>query len=150
MTPEENKVIFRRFVDEVMNGGDLSTVDALFAPDFIGHVRLPPAPPMHHEDVKALFGAYHAAFSGFGAAIEILLAEDDKVVGLLTVRGRHTGPFLGIAPTGKEVAFRTMDLFRLADGVIAEHWAMPDQFGLMQQLGAISRQSEADAQQKAS
>ncbi len=137
MSTEENKAIFRRFVQEVMNQGNLSTIDELFAPEFIGHVGLPPVPPMTREGVKALFSMYHNAFTGFHATIEQLIAEDDKVVGLLIATGIHTGNFLGIPVTGKQVSFRTMDIFRLVDGKIVEHWAMPDQYDLRKQLGAI-------------
>ena len=120
-----------------MNQGNITSINEHFAPNFVGHVQLPPIPPMNREGVKELFSAYHSAFSSFQATIEVLLAEEDKVCGLLTVRGKHTGNFLGISPTNKPVTFRTMDIFRIADGKILEHWAMPDQFGLQQQLGVI-------------
>jgi len=137
MPTEENKAIFRKFVEDVMNHGNLPVVDELFAPEFIGHIGLPPVPSMSREGVKALFSMYHYAFSDFHATIELLMAEGDKVVGLLTVSGTHTGNFAGISQTGKQVNFRTMDIFRLVDGTIVEHWAMPDQYSLRQQLGAI-------------
>jgi steroid delta-isomerase-like uncharacterized protein len=136
------KALFRRFVDEVMNQGKLATIDELFAPDFVGHVQLPPAPPMNREGVKALFSMYHSAFSGFQAEIEDLIAEGDKVVGLLTASGTHTGSFAGIPATGKRVRFRTMDIFRIAGDQIVEHWAMPDQYGLRRQLGLMSSPGE--------
>lgn len=137
MSTKENKAIFRRFVDEVMNQGKLSAIDELFAPEFIGHINLPPVPPMNREGVKSLFSMYHNAFSGLQTTIEDLIAEDDKVVGFLIVRGTHTGNFMGIPATRKQIAFRTMDIFRITDKKIVEHWAMPDQFSLRQQLGAI-------------
>jgi predicted SnoaL-like aldol condensation-catalyzing enzyme len=137
MSAADNKAIFRRFVAEVMNQGNISAIDELFAPDFVGHIHLPPAPPMNREDVKLLFSTYHSAFSGFQATIEDLIAEGDKVVGRLTARGTHTGTFAGIRPTGKQVTFQTIDIFRTIGDTIVEHWAMPDQFGLRQQLGVI-------------
>lgn len=137
MSAADNKAIFRQFVDEVINRGHIAAIDTFFAPDFVGHVQLPPAPAMTREGVKALFSMYHSAFPGLQATIEELIAEGDRVAGLLTVRGIHTGAFAGIPPTGRQIAFQTMDIFRIAGGNIAEHWAMPDQFGLRQQLGAI-------------
>jgi steroid delta-isomerase-like uncharacterized protein len=130
----ESKAIFREFVELVMNRGDLSAIDELFAAEFVGHVRLPPAPTLDREGVKALFATYRSAFSGFHTTIDQLIAEGDRIAGLLTARGTHTGSFMGIPATNREVAFRTMDIFRIAEGKIAEHWAMPDQFGLRQQL----------------
>lgn len=149
MSVAANKVIFRRFVDEVMNQGDMSTIDELFAPDLVGHIQLPPAPTMNREGVKSLFSMYRSAFSGFQATIEDLIAEGDKVVGLLTVCGRHTGNFVGIPPTGKQVTFQTMDIFRTVGNKIVEHWAMPDQFALRQQLGVIQPAGKLGAKQSA-
>jgi len=137
MSTVDNKAIFRRFVDEVMNQGKLSAIDELFALDFIGHINLPPAPPMNREGVKLLFSMYHSAYSGLQTTIEDLIAEENKVIGFLILRGTHTGNFMGIPATGKQIAFRTMDIFRITDRKIVEHWAMPDQFSLRQQLGVI-------------
>ena len=67
MPTEENKAIFRKFVEEVMNQGNLPVVDELFAPEFVGHIGLPPVPLMSREGVKALFSMYHYAFSDFHA-----------------------------------------------------------------------------------
>ena len=134
---EQSKVIFRRFVRDVMNRGDFRLIDELFADDFVGHVQLPPAPPMNRAGVKALFAMYHSAFSDFEAIIDELIAEGDKVAGLITVTGTHTGNFAGISATGNRVRFRTMDIFRIENDKIVEHWAMPDQYSLRQQLGVI-------------
>ena len=54
-----------------------------------------------------------------------------------TWRGTHRGEFQGIPPTGKEVAFSSMEFNRVRDGKVEEHWVELDLLGLMQQLGAI-------------
>ena len=144
MSVDQNKALFRHFVAEVMNQGNIAAIDELFTPDFVGHVQLPPAPPMKRDGVKMLFTMYRQAFSGFHAEIEELIAEEDRVAGLLIASGTHVGSFMGIPATGKQIAFRTMDIFRIRDGKIAEHWAMPDQFGLRQQLGAIPTPGQAN------
>ncbi len=51
--------------------------------------------------------------------------------------GTHRGPFMGIPPTGKTVRIDLIDIVRVEDGRIAEHWNVVDQLGLMRQLGAI-------------
>lgn len=143
MLTKDNKAIFRLFVEEVMNLGNISAIDELFTSDFVGHVQLPPAPTMTREDVRRLFTMYHSAFSGFRADIDQLIAEEDKVVGLLIASGTHTAKFMDIPATGMQVTFRTVDIFRMKGGKIAEHWAMPDQFGLRQQLGVIPPQKQS-------
>jgi predicted ester cyclase len=51
--------------------------------------------------------------------------------------GTHTGEFNGIAPTGKRVEIQFVDILRLRDGQIIEHWLSMDQLSFMQQLGVI-------------
>ena len=77
------------------------------------------------------------AFSDFRHTIEDQVAEGDKVVTSIRGYGTHTGEFLGIAPTGKEVSMRGIAIHRIANGKLAEHWGRVDNVGLLIQLGAI-------------
>jgi predicted ester cyclase len=56
-----------------------------------------------------------------------------------TFRGTHRGEFLGIAPTGRSISFDAIDVVRIADGRIAEHWNVVDLMGLLQQIGPRPR-----------
>jgi predicted ester cyclase len=78
-----------------------------------------------------------AAFPDFRAEIHDLLADRDLVVTRKTFHGTHDGGFMGIPPTGKQVAFDVIDIVRYENGRLAEHWNVVDQLGLMQQLGVI-------------
>jgi steroid delta-isomerase-like uncharacterized protein len=80
---------------------------------------------------------FRNAFPDFRAVIHDLIAEDDKVVTRKTFDGTHEGELLGIPPTGKEVTIELIDILRVADGKITDHWSVVDQLGLMQQLGVI-------------
>ncbi len=88
--------------------------------------------PLHayHEQFFAAF----AAFSDIRIEITQQVAEADKVVTQMTTRAKHTGAFLGQAPTGKTVALDTIRIDRLESGKIAEHWSVADMAGLMRQL----------------
>jgi predicted ester cyclase len=77
------------------------------------------------------------AFPDMRAEIHDQVAEGDKVVTRKTFYGTQQGEFMGIPPTGKKVAFDVIDIFRIADGRILEHWFAGDMLGLMQQLGAV-------------
>ena len=68
--------------------------------------------------------------------IDDMVAEGNKVAIRVTFKGTHQGEFLGIAPTGKDVSIPISLIYRLAGGMIVEHWMLADQLGLMQQLGA--------------
>jgi len=71
-----------------------------------------------------------------------MVAEGDKVVARLRISGTHQGEFLGIAPTGKQVTFTGIDILRIAEGKVMEHWGNVDELGMLQQLGAIPESGE--------
>jgi predicted ester cyclase len=137
MSSEANKALYRRFVEEVMSRGNIAAIDELMAADFVEHEYLAPGIPMNREGVKQLFAIYHRAFSDIHVNIDDEIAEDDKVVVRLTVRGTQTGELFGIPPTGKQVAFQAIDITRIAGDQLVEHWGTSDQLGMFQQLGVI-------------
>lgn len=80
------------------------------------------------------FASLRAAFPGLHYTVEDMVAEGDKVVVRFTSRGTHHGAFRGIPPTGKAIAYTGILIWRFVEGKIAEHWAVPDLLGLLQQL----------------
>ena len=72
-----------------------------------------------------------------------MIAEGEKVVVRFTDRGTHHGDGMDLPPTGKQVTWTGIDIFRIADGRIAEGWGISDFFGLMRQLGANPAQETA-------
>lgn len=96
-------------------------------------LRVPPG----RQGVKALHDAFFAAFADFHAVIQDQIAEGDKVVTRKTLRGRHTGAWQGLPATGREVAIAVIDIVRITDGQVVEHWNVVDQLGLMGQLGVL-------------
>jgi steroid delta-isomerase-like uncharacterized protein len=77
-----------------------------------------------------------AAFPDLSATIHEQIAEGDKVWTRKTIHGTQLGPFMGAPPTGKSIVVEVMDVFRIENGKIAEHWGVSDMLGLMQQIGA--------------
>jgi predicted ester cyclase len=75
-----------------------------------------------------------AAFPDLHAVIHDQLAEGDKVMTRKSFSGTHRGTFWGIPPTGKQVTIDLIDILRIADGQMVEHWNLVDWMGLMQQL----------------
>lgn len=135
MSTEQNKAVVRRMVDEVFNQGNIEAADEFLAPDFAEREELPPGIPRDREGVKQISAAFRGAFPDFRASIDDIVAEDDRVVLRMTWTGTHEGEFMGIPPTGKSVSFGVIDVLRMADGKVAEHWGQMDNMGLMQQLG---------------
>jgi predicted ester cyclase len=66
------------------------------------------------------------------------VAESDRVVSRLTIRGTHLGEWQGIPPTGKRFTISGMVMRRITDGKIVERWDNLDWLGIFQQLGLIS------------
>ena len=86
---------------------------------------------------KLLGQSIVAGFPDVQPTVEDLLADGDNVIERTTVRATHTGEFNGIPPTGNQVAWTEIHIYRLQDGKIAELWSEIDLLGLLIQLGAI-------------
>jgi predicted ester cyclase len=133
---EQNKALMRRFVEEYQTNHDDAVLYELLSEDFVDHSALP-GMSADREGVKVLFDGFHEAFAGFRAHIDDQVAELDKVVTRKTFTGRHVGDFMGLAPTGKDVVIKVIDIVRISDGRVVEHWNVVDQLGLLRQLGAL-------------
>ena len=136
MSTEENKAMFRRTYEELLNRGDLSVADELVAPDFINH-EAPPGWDRGPESMRGLANMLRTAFPDLNFEIEDLVAEGETVAGRLTMSGTHEGPLMGMPPTGRSVRQDHMHFVRFRDGKAVEHWGVRDELGMMQQLGAI-------------
>jgi len=136
MPEQHTKQIVRRFVDEYQTGGDRQAFAELMHPELVDHSR-PPGIAEGPEGVRQQFDLFRAAFSGFRATIDEQVAEGDLVVTRKRFHGVHDGDFLGVPPTGREVEIAVIDIVRVRDGRIAEHWNVVDRLGLLEQLGAL-------------
>lgn len=130
----QNEAAFRRLIEEGFSGGNSAVVDELFAEDFVEHQN--GIEPPDREGVKLAIGFLHRAFPDLRVLVEDLTADGDRVWARLRGRGTHLGEGFG-EPTGRTVTLDIMDVCRFHDGLIAEHWGVPDRFGQMQQLGLL-------------
>jgi steroid delta-isomerase-like uncharacterized protein len=133
---ERNKAVVRRFIEEVQNQKDWNAYDELNAEDFV-NLSAPPGVPSDRDGGKMFLGAFLNAFPDSQVTIEDMIAEGDQVVTKKTFTGTHTAELNGIPPTGKRVSITYVDILRLRDGKIIEHWLSMDQLSFMQQLGAL-------------
>src|SRR6266566_9396503 len=86
-------------------------------------------------DFRDLGNILRTAFLDFHADIHWQLADGDRVTTYKTYHGTHRGEFLGAAPTARKIQFETVDVMRVRNGKITEHWGVANLFSLMQQLG---------------
>jgi predicted ester cyclase len=81
------------------------------------------------------FSGLRKGFPDLNITAEKLVADDDKVAIAYTITGTHQGDFFGIAPTGRKISARGVQIARFENGKLVERWASSDQLGILQQLG---------------
>lgn len=133
----ENKRLIQRFVDEVMNGGNLNVVDSLFSPDYIPHDPSNPDRQGGIEGAKQFIRMLHMGLTDGQYMVQDMIAEGDRVAYRWILAGTHTGDFMGIPASGKDLYFSGMDMYRLINGKIVESWVIADALTMLQQLGVL-------------
>jgi steroid delta-isomerase-like uncharacterized protein len=130
---EENKAIFRRYIEEVTNQGNLEVADEIFD-RYVSHQSDGSTLERGPEDVKRFTGEYRSAFPDFHLGIDEQIAEGDKVVNRVTLQGTHQREFREMTPTGKEIDIKAVTIFRFSEeGKVVETWDYFDQLRLMRQ-----------------
>ena len=142
MSAEDNRALVRRFVDEVQSAGNIDAIDEICSPDFVNH-SAPPGIPSDCEGIKILTAMFRGAFPDSYFTVEDMVAGGDRVVTRKTFHGTHEGEFMGIPPSGRAVAMGLIDIVRISEGRVVEHWATGDSLGLMQQLGVIPQPGQS-------
>ncbi|HEY3764731.1 MAG TPA: ester cyclase [Gaiellales bacterium] len=131
--------VFRRLIDEGFNGGDLSVADEVTGPGFVEHQDFGPNHAAGAEGVRAVIASLKRAFSDFRLEIQDVAVAGDTAWARLVATGTHDGPFMGHAPTGRTMRADVLDVIRVADGRMVEHWGVPDRLAVLQQLGLMQR-----------
>jgi steroid delta-isomerase-like uncharacterized protein len=143
MSVEENRAVVRRYYEDVLGDGQLALLEKLVVPDYHEHDPLPGQADGRDglkQRVEMLRGAFRPQFT-----LEDMIAEGDRVAVRWTNRGIHVGEFMGIPPTGKAFAIAGIDIHRLENGKLAEHWHVVDVLSQLQQLGVIPQPEQAPA-----
>jgi steroid delta-isomerase-like uncharacterized protein len=137
MSVEENKAIVRRYIEVGWSKGDMAVVTDSVAPDYRRHQPNMMMPVESAEALTTLIAAYRAGVPDLHIVIEHLVAEDDWVVTRVRCTGTHTGELAGIPASNRSVDFTASDIFQMEGGRIVESWHNVDDFGLLQQVGAL-------------
>ena len=142
MSTDAAKAVVRRNTEEVQSKGNFDVFEEVFADDFVDHTPQPNMIP-DKAGVRGLYRALRVAFPDFRAEIHWQAADGELVTTYKTYHGTHQGTFLGVAPTGRKIHFETVDVMRVRNGKITEHWGVANLFSLMQQLGAWPTTTQA-------
>jgi steroid delta-isomerase-like uncharacterized protein len=133
MTTDQNKALYRRYIEDAFNQGRLDVLDELLSPSYVFR-DAPPGAPSGPESVKQVVTMFRTAFPDLHITLDELVAEGDKVCARATTRGTHRGTFMGIAATGKSVTMTGMTMVRIVDGRLVESWVKNDVMGLLATL----------------
>lgn len=123
MSTETNKIVVRRYIEEVINGGNLELIDTFFAPDM-------------RERVRGFLTGGDDPFPDGREEIQDLVAEGDMVIARWIFRGTHQGEFMGIAPTGKPVEITGYGTYRFENEQIVWDTVSFDWLDALEQIGA--------------
>jgi steroid delta-isomerase-like uncharacterized protein len=134
MAMKEHKSAYRRII-EAVNAGDFDALDALFAEDMVDHNPIPNQLP-GLAGFKQWMASARSSFPDMRGRVEQVLAEGDLVAARVTWRGTQAGPFAGVPPTGRFVAFEAYHIARFEGEKVAEWWGTADIFGALARLGA--------------
>ena len=137
---EELKALIQRYTEEIFHKGNLNAIEEFIAPNYIrhtSHFREGGHDVHGPEGFRQSVSAFRATFPDAHFTLEDVLVDGDKIVARLACRATQKGEFMGIAPTGKQVTFTGISIYRIANGKIVERWGVEDGVTLLQQLGAI-------------
>lgn len=136
MSTEDNRALGHRWEEIWNHDKDLSVIDEIVDANFVSH-SAPPELSLGRQGVRQWATLFRKAFPGLTARADDVIVEGDKVVERFTGSGTHRGEFFGIPPTGKRFTVTGINIFRIENGKIVEHWGNEDALGMMQQLGVI-------------
>jgi len=131
---DKNKEFITAYTEDFWNKQNIGAFEKYYTTGFIEHAA---SGDMNFEQTKGLCQAYFTAFPDLHITTDLLVAEGDKVTKVWTATCTHKGEFLGIKATGKRTVVKGIEVFRIADGKIAEIWMSMDNLGMLQQLGVI-------------
>ena len=134
---EANKALIRKWI-EAWTANNLEALDETFAPEYSVNETV-----IGVEGVKQAVQFLHSVFSDIFAELHEMVAEDDKVVIRWTIRGRHTGNFMGIPPTGKELELTGINIYQILDKkIVANH----EQTNISEAIQKLKAEAATDEQ----
>ena len=135
---EAAMAVIRRWCDEGWTKGNVEVADELIHPNFKVHGAGGQVVEPGIEGLKGLIRAWRTGFPDAVQRVDDIFAVGDKVCVRLTWIGTHTGEFMGVPPSGKQVSVGTIGIDRVVDGKVVEGWGELDMLGLMTTIGGVA------------
>lgn len=135
-TLEKNKKVVETLCKTVFQKHDFSKLDEIMRDDYIQHNV---DTPQGKAGFKQFFEQIFKAMPDFSYTIKKIIAEGDTVMMYSTTTATHKGEWLGNPATGNKLHFDVVDIFRIDNGKIAEHWDVADTLKLFTQVGKVKQ-----------
>ena len=144
MSTRENKQLVQRYIEEVVNTGDVGKLAEFIAPDYVV-INDKTGRSSGIEGAKRHILAVRRTYPDLHLTIEQQIAEGDWVVTRITARGTHLGTWLGMKPTGKAVEITGVNIDRIVGGRIVEHGGAANSLESLLEIGAIQVVGQGDS-----
>ncbi len=136
MSVEENKLLVRRFYEEVVSTGNLESIEHFISPEYV-EVQDGKRHAAGTEGAKAHIIGVRETYPDLRVTVERQIAEGEWVVSLIIARGTHKGSWLGMKPTDKPVTFTGVNVDRVVNGRIVEHGGAANLLFPLLEVGAV-------------
>ena len=133
-TTARNEQVCRAVIERGFNDGDLDALDAFVAPDSVEHQE---GSASGIAGLRALITELRTAYSDLHLEIQDTATSGDKVWFRIRSTGTNDGPMWGRPATGRTIDVTVMDVMRVVDGRMVEHWGVADRLAVLKQIGAM-------------
>jgi len=135
--PEQNKKIVQRYYTEVWNQGKLDVLDSLLDKRYINHTPSTPNPPLGPDGLKPIVAAIRKAFPDLHYEIKDIVVNDSMAVVRMVMTGTQLDSLFDLPATGRKIRVNQINIEKIRNGQIVEHWRVTDELTLMKQLGCV-------------
>lgn len=136
MSEDENKLLVRRFIEEVINTGKVDEIEKFISPDYV-EVYDGVRHAIGRDGAREHILGVRRTYPDLHLTVERQIAEGEWVATCITARGTHKGAWFGIEPTGKTVSYTGVNINRVSGGRIVEHGGAANLLGPLMEIGAV-------------
>jgi predicted ester cyclase len=126
----ENKTVVRRYIEELLNGANITLVDEFFDSNCIMHHPITAEPFRGVAEIKGHMTRLFSGTPDLNIVLEDIITEGEKVVIRITISGT-------LKATGKHATWSGIAIYRVVEGKIVESWEELDLLGAWQRLGIL-------------
>ena len=136
MSPSANKLIVQKYIEEVINTGNVDQIENFVSTDYT-EIFDGKRYPLGVDGARQHIIGVRLTYPDLRLTIDQQIAEGDYVATCITARGTHRGTWLGIKPTGKVLTYTGVNIDKLVDGKIIEHGGAANLLGPLLDAGAV-------------